>query len=90
MEYIDLIKDILLFVFGAGNIAFLGIIRRQKKAEADLKEIESLKQIIEQNQNEIGRLNDRITSLETRNSELQERNSKLQDEIYEIKQKMAI
>ena len=82
MEIWTVILSILTLLFGGLNIFQLLTFRaykRQRNAEADRAEIESLSEIIKQNQAEIGRLSQRLQAADER--ELA--NSRKYDELYE-------
>ena len=86
---------VLATVLGGLNIMQLLTFRaykRQRNAEADSAEIESLSKIITQNQAEIGRLNERLTladkrafEQENRYNTLYEKYGKIRDEFENYK-----
>lgn len=86
---------VLATVLGGLNIMQLLTFRaykRQRNAEADSAEIESLSKIITQNQAEIGRLNERLTladkrafEQENRYNTLYEKYDKIRDEFENYK-----
>lgn len=90
MSTLDIILTIFTTLFGGLNILQLLTFRsykRQRNAEADQAEINSLSNIIKQNQAEIGRLQQRLndadqraTLLEKRYDVIYERWDKLRDE----------
>ena len=53
--------------------------KRQRNAEADKAEIESLSEIIKQNQSEIGRLSERLTVADQRAMEMENKYNVLYD-----------
>ena len=69
MEWWGVISSIFAVLFGGLNIFQLLTFRaykRQRNAEADTAEIESLSRIISQNQAEIGRLSQRLNEADKR------------------------
>ena len=59
--------------------------KRQRNAEADKAEIESLSEIIKQNQAEIGRLSQRLIDSDRRATELENKYSALYDKYDKIR-----
>ena len=94
---LNFVLGILTLLFGGLNLFQLLTFRaykRQKNAEADSAEIESLSKIIKQNQDEIGRLNQRLLMADKRAMEQEEKYNelynkydKLRDEFEEYKLK---
>ena len=94
---LNFVLGILTLLFGGLNLFQLLTFRaykRQKNAEADSAEIESLSKIIKQNQDEIGRLNQRLLMADKRAMEQDEKYNelyvkydKLRDEFEEYKLK---
>lgn len=94
---LNFVLGILTILFGGLNLFQLLTFRaykRQKNAEADSAEIESLSKIIKQNQDEIGRLNQRLLMADKRAMEQEEKYNelynkydKLRDEFEEYKLK---
>ena len=94
---LNFVLGILTILFGGLNLFQLLTFRaykRQKNAEADSAEIESLSKIIKQNQEEIGRLNQRLLMADQRAMEqenkynaLFDKYDKLRDEFEEYKLK---
>ena len=94
---LNFVLGVLTLLFGGLNLFQLLTFRaykRQKNAEADSAEIESLSKIIKQNQEEIGRLNQRLLMADKRAMEQDEKYNelyvkydKLRDEFEEYKLK---
>lgn len=94
---LNFVLGILTLLFGGLNLFQLLTFRaykRQRNAEADSAEIESLSKIIKQNQEEIGRLNQRLLiadkramDQENKYNELYDKYDKLRDEFEEYKLK---
>lgn len=92
---LNFILGILTLLFGGLNIFQMLTFRaykRQRNAEADQAEINSLSEIIKQNQAEIGRLSQRIINMDKRAIEqdnryqaLSERYDKLREEFEQYK-----
>ena len=79
---ITLVLGILTLLFGGLNLFQLLTFRaykRQRNAEADKAEIESLSAIIKQNQEEIGRLSQRLTLADQRAMEQENKYNALYD-----------
>ena len=77
---LNFVLGILTLLFGGLNLFQLLTFRaykRQKNAEADSAEIESLSKIIKQNQEEIGRLNQRLLMADKRAMEQEEKYNEL-------------
>ena len=97
MDWLSFILAVLTLIFGGLNIFQLLTFRaykRQRNAEADKAEIESLSEIIRQNQAEIGRLSERLTLADQRAMEqenkynaLYDKYDRLRDEFEEYKLK---
>lgn len=95
MEWWSIISSILALLFGGLNIFQLLTFRaykRQRNAEADTAEIESLSKIIVQNQAEIGRLSQRLNEADKRAleqdrryEELSNKYDKLREEFFNYK-----
>ena len=80
MDWLSFTLAVLTLIFGGLNIFQLLTFRaykRQKNAEADSAEIESLSKIIKQNQDEIGRLNQRLLMADKRAMEQEEKYNEL-------------
>ncbi len=92
---LNFVLGVLTLLFGGLNIFQMLTFRaykRQRNAEADQAEINSLSDIIRQNQAEIGRLSQRIINMDKRAVEqdnrynaLQDKYDKLRDEFNEYK-----
>lgn len=79
---LNFVLGILTLLFGGLNLFQLLTFRaykRQKNAEADKAEIESLSAIIKQNQEEIGRLSQRLTLADQRAMEQENKYNELYD-----------
>ena len=77
---LNFVLGVLTLLFGGLNLFQLLTFRaykRQKNAEADSAEIESLSKIIKQNQEEIGRLNQRLLMADKRAMEQEEKYNEL-------------
>lgn len=85
------IFGVLATVLGGLNIMQLLTFRaykRQRNAEADKAEIESLSKIIEQNQAEIGRLNQRLLLADQRATEMEGRYNTLYDKFDKMRDEL--
>ena len=82
MDWGSIILGITTALFGGLNIFQLLTFRaykRQRNAEADRAEIESLSEIIKQNQAEIGRLSQRLIDADRRTTEIENKYNALYD-----------
>lgn len=85
---LNFVLGILTLLFGGLNLFQLLTFRaykRQKNAEADSAEIESLSKIIKQNQEEIGRLNQRLIEADKRTMDLENKYNALYDKYDKIR-----
>ena len=64
--------------------------KRQRNAEADKAEIESLSEIIRQNQAEIGRLSERLTLADQRAMEQENKYNALYDKFYKMRDEFEV
>ena len=88
MEWWSAISSILMVLFGGLNIFQLLTFRaykRQRNAEADSAEIESLSKIITQNQAEIGRLSQRLNEADKRALEQDRRYEELMNKYDDLR-----
>lgn len=98
MDWTTLILSVLSTVLGGTSIAqfmHLKSIKRTKEAEADIKENESLLQIIRGNTEEIKRLQERLDTAEAKNDNLQkelddqrEKYRKLENELNQVRKQL--
>ena len=87
------ISSILALLFGGLNIFQLLTFRaykRQRNAEADRAEIESLSEIIKQNQAEIGRLSQRLSDADRRTTEIENKYNALYDKYDKMRDEFEI
>lgn len=85
---LNFVLAVLTLLFGGLNIFQLLTFRaykRQRNAEADRAEIESLSEIIKQNQAEIGRLSQRLIDADRRATELENKYNTLYDKYDKIR-----
>ena len=88
MEWWSVISSLLALLFGGLNIFQLltfQAYKRQRNAEADRAEIDSLSEIIKQNQAEIGRLSQRLIDADKRATELENKYTNLYDKYDKIR-----
>lgn len=93
MTTIETILSILVTLLGGTNIvtlAQLTSLKRKGSAEADQAQITSLTMIIEANQKEIARQNDRIIALESDKQEWQTKYNDLYEKYNELRELVTL